>query len=243
MIALFTDFGWNGPYVGQMHAVIESGPAPVAVIDLMHDAPPCNPRAAAHLLAALAPQLPSGTVFVTVVDPGVGTDRRGIVVEADGRWFVGPDNGLLDVVTARADDAGWWRIDQRPRTAFATFHGRDLFAPVGAFLAAGGDPAERLTALPDERPATVPDRGGIIYIDAYGNAMTGLRTQHLQREVLLVTAGGRRFRHARTFDDVGEGEAFWYENSLGLAELAVNRGSAAEKFDLSVGTSVAAEFT
>jgi len=235
VIALFTDFGWNGPYVGQMHAVLAEGPAPVEVIDLMHDAPQYDPRASGHLLAALVPQMPAGTVFVAVVDPGVGTDRRGIIVEADGYWFVGPDNGLLDVVTTRAAEPGWWRIERSPATDAATFHGRDLFAPVAAAIARGevvpGEPIEV------EPAADAADElGKVIYIDDYGNACTGLRPQASAKAVLSVS--GHELARARTFADVEPGAPMWLVNSIGLVEVAVNQGDAADELTLDIGTSV-----
>jgi S-adenosylmethionine hydrolase len=235
VIALFTDFGWNGPYVGQIHAVLAEGPAPVEVIDLMHDAPQYDPRAAGHLLAVLAPRMPTGTVFVAVVDPGVGTDRRGIVVEADGYWFVGPDNGLLDVVTARATEPGWWRIERRPSTNAATFHGRDLFAPVAAAIARGevvpGEPVEATPAA-----SAADELGEVIYIDDYGNACTGLQPPSSGEATLFVS--GRELLRARTFADVAPGEPMWLVNSIGLVEIAVNQGDAADELSLDIGTPV-----
>ena len=96
LILLFTDFGIGGPYVGQVKAVLSARIAEVRMIDLMHDAPAHDPRAAAYLLAALVPESPPGSIFLGVVDPGVGTEaRRPVVVQADGRWFVGPGNGIF----------------------------------------------------------------------------------------------------------------------------------------------------
>ncbi|MDZ7828097.1 MAG: SAM-dependent chlorinase/fluorinase [Halofilum sp. (in: g-proteobacteria)] len=235
MIALFTDFGWNGPYVGQMHAVLAEGPVPVEVIDLMHDAPQYDPRAAGHLLAALVPRMPAGTVFVAVVDPGVGTDRRGIVVEVDGYWFVGPDNGLLDVVTARAPEPGWWRIERSPSTDSATFHGRDLFAPVAAAIARGevvpGEPVEAAPAA-----SAADELGEVIYIDDYGNACTGLHPPPSDEAPLSVS--GRELPRACTFADVAPGEPMWLVNSIGLVEIAVNQGDAADELSLDIGSPV-----
>ena len=235
MIALFTDFGWRGPYVGQVHAVLARDPGLPPVIDLMHDAPPCNPRAAAHLLAALATRMPAGTVWAAVVDPGVGSDRRAIAVEADGQWFVGPDNGLLEVVSARAAHVRWWHIEQRPAGDSATFHGRDLFAPVAARIARGEAPPGS-----EIDPAHADDAGQdlaeIIYIDDYGNAASGLRAPAIGSGRIRVadTAVPR----VRTFADVAQGEPMWLVNSIGLVEIAVNQGSAAVRFALDIGSPV-----
>lgn len=235
MIALFTDFGWRGPYTGQMHAVLARHEPRPAVIDLLHDAPRCNPRASSHLLAALTQFLPAGTVFVAVVDPGVGTERRPLVVEADDQWFVGPDNGLLDVVSARASRVRWWHIERAPERDHATFHGRDLFAPVAGVIARGepvpGTPVEPAW---DDRADT--DLEEVIFIDDYGNACTGIRA--VAGDTLELRFEGGTLPAARTFADVPPGEPMWLINSLGLVEIACNGASAAERFGLAIGTPV-----
>ncbi len=233
LIALFTDFGVTGPYVGQMHGVIAAVDPTLRVIDLMHDAPQFDPGASSHLLAALADHLPPGTVTVGVIDPGVGTDRRPLVLRADGRWFVGPDNGLFDVIAARAGETRRWRITRPPDTGAATFHGRDLFAPVGASIARGdpvpGEPVE--AAVPRGAGA---ERSRVVYIDAFGNAMTGLRAAGRATGDVVV-AGGRRIAGGRMFADVEPGTVLWFTDSIGLVEIAVNQGSAAATLGLEVG--------
>ena len=109
MIALFTDFGLHGPYTGQMKAVLHQMAPGVPVIDLFADAPAGNPKAAAYLLAAYAAWFPTGTIFLCVVDPGVGGERPPLIIEADERWYVGPGNGLFELVQRRAN-AGIGRI-------------------------------------------------------------------------------------------------------------------------------------
>jgi S-adenosylmethionine hydrolase len=237
MLVLFTDFGAAGPYVGQMKAVLAREAPGVPVIDLLHEAPAFNARAAAYLLGALAQSMPQGAVFVCVVDPGVGTERRALALEADGRWYVGPDNGLLDIVAARAADARWWNLTWRPAQLSATFHGRDLFAPVAARLARGEPPPG------DSCPSPAPARGWpldlpeVVYLDPYGNAATGLRANIVGRE-LVLRANDRCFFPVTTFGDAPAGTAIWYENSNGLAELAVSSGSAAGSCQLKVGCAV-----
>lgn len=237
MIALFTDFGWSGPYVGQMHAVLARDGVTDPVIDLMHDAPSFDPLASAHLLAALAPAMPAGTIFVGVIDPGVGTARDPVIVEADGQWFVGPGNGLFDVVSARASDVRWWRITRAPDGHSVTFHGRDLFAPVAAHIARGGAVPGRALSLTEYPDETGADRGAVIYIDAFGNAVTGLRPPR-DRMVTVLNVAGRCLSRRHTFADAAPGEGLWLVNSMDLVEIAVNRGSAAEMFGLTVGTPV-----
>ena len=241
MIVLFTDFGPGGPYTGQMKAVLAREAPGVPVIDLSDDLPACDPEPAAYLLAACAPAFPSGAVFVCVVDPGVGSDRSPVALNAADRWYVGPDNGLLAIAARHADDARWFTITWQPPALSASFHGRDLFAPVGACLARG----EAVPGTPLDGGATVgadwpADRVAIVYIDPYGNAMTGLRAARLPGDATLA-AGARRFERLRTFSDAEPGAAFWYENANGLAEIAVNRGRADRLLGLRVGTPIRIE--
>ena len=135
MIALFTDFGLHGPYTGQMKAVLHQMAPGIPIIDLFADAPVGNPKASAYLLAAYAAWLPVRTVFLCVVDPGVGGTRPAIFIEADGRWYIGPGNGLFELIQRRARETHSWDIDWKPKHLSASFHGRDLFAPVAAMLA------------------------------------------------------------------------------------------------------------
>lgn len=235
MIVLFTDFGGRGPYLGQMQAVLARRAPEVPVVELLSDAPAFDAKASAYLLAAYARDFAKADVFVCVVDPGVGGPRAPIVVEGDGRWYVGPDNGLLALVARRAGSAQAWEITWRPERLSASFHGRDLFAPVAAELARG-------TLLPS-RPRALPvedwpdDLARIVYVDGYGNAITGLRAEVLAAGNVL-RAGDRRIERARTFCDVAPGAAFWYENANGLAEIAVNCGRADQSLGLVVGSEI-----
>lgn len=240
MIVLFTDFGPAGPYAGQMKAVLQRDAPAAPVIDLFADAPSRNPKAAAYLLAAYGVWFPAGTVLLSVVDPGVGGDRAPLIVQADGRWYVGPDNGLFEIVMRRATVARAWEIDVPPGALSATFHGRDLFAPVAAQLAGGEAPPGR-PCTPDRGAyANWPDDlGEIIYFDHYGNAVTGLRAAMLPPDGTLLVSSGRRITRARTFGDVAPGAALWYANANGLAEIAVNLGRADRSLGLVIGSAVA----
>jgi len=236
MIAIFTDFGWEGPYVGQMKAQIARIAPDEPVIDLMHDAPAFDPRPSAYLLAALLDHLPRHAIVCAVVDPGVGSERPAVLAQADGRRLVGPGNGLFAIALRRADYAEQTRLTREPVALSATFHGRDLFAPAAARLARGDRvPTAALEAdLPGgDWPSALAE---IIYLDGYGNAMTGLPAAELEGSALIV--GGRRLRCLRTFSDAEPGEAFWYPNSIGLAEIAVNQGSAVETLGLERGSRV-----
>jgi hypothetical protein len=239
-IVLFTDFGSGDLYVGQVKAVLQRLAPGIPVIDLLHEAPAFNVRASAHLLAAMVGGFAEDSVFLTVVDPGVGGVRNALVVKADGRWYVGPDNGLLSVVGARAVKGDCWRIVWQPESVSDSFHGRDLFAPAAATLAVQGglphDWFEHAGTLEVEFGGD--DLPEIIYVDHYGNAHTGIRASGIPRDALL-DAGGRRLPYARVFSETAEAAAFWYENSQGLVEIAVNRGSAAQLLQLKIGDGVA----
>lgn len=242
-IGLFTDFGHAGPYLGQVRGVLLRHAPQAPVIDLMADAPAFRPRAAAYLLAALAAEWPEDMVVMAVIDPGVGGDRLPLIAEIDGRWFVGPDNGLFAVLSRRAARARVWAVTWRPERLSASFHGRDLFAPVAARLSRGETPeaigAEAVPRHPaDWHPADWPDDlPEVIYGDVYGNAWTGLRTATMPPDARLLVAG-RVLTRARTFADRPHGEAFWYGNSCNLVEIAVTEGSAMDVLGLALGAQV-----
>jgi S-adenosylmethionine hydrolase len=238
-IVLFTDFGAADIYVGQVKGVLAAEAPGVAVVDLLNDAPDYDVEAAAHLLAALAPDFPAGSVFLAVVDPGVGTQRDAIVVEAEGRFYAGPDNGLLSVLYQRAAMRRCESIAWRPAELSSSFHGRDLFAPVAARLAAGTLPREWLA--PKARPEVLLDPGPlarVIYVDHFGNCVTGIPARGVDRAARLAVPG-REMGYARVFGEAPAGEPFWYENSSGLVEIAVARQSAARVLGLAVGAAVA----
>ncbi len=240
MIFLFTDFTRDGPYVGQMQAVLAARAPGVPVVDLMQDAPAFAPKPAAYLLAALATDFPEDAVCIGVVDPGVGTARPPVVVEADGRRFVGPGNGLFELIARRATTAATRHIDWRPEVLSDSFHGRDLFAPVAAMLAAGTAPGGLLAPdpAPDIPGADWPDDlSEIVYVDGFGNLMTGLRAGTVPASASL-RAGGAIVAPARVFGDAPADAPFWYANSCGLVEIAVPSGNAAAALGLATGDTV-----
>jgi S-adenosylmethionine hydrolase len=241
MIYLFTDFGAADLYVGQVKSVLLQRAPDARVIDLLHEAPAFSAKAGAHLLAALAAQTPAGSVTMAVVDPGVGGARRPVAVLADDRWFVGPDNGLVSVVAARADRCEVFVIGWTPEHLSASFHGRDLFAPVAALLARGDRHGARLEKSGKlEVVFAAEDLAEVIYVDHYGNAMTGLRAAGLPAGGSLIVKG-LRIPGARVFSEAPANGLFWYQNSLGLAEIAFNAASAAARLDLAVGQAIAFE--
>ncbi|MGB8338995.1 MAG: SAM-dependent chlorinase/fluorinase [Burkholderiales bacterium] len=239
MIVLFTDFGANDIYVAQVKAALhQHAPSQQVIADLLHTVPNFQATPAAHLLAALKDFFPAGSVFLCIVDAGVGSERDAVIVFAHQRFFVGPDNGLLSVLAQRDSQAKFWRIRWRPENLSNTFHGRDLFAPVAAWIASGhfpADKAEDIKALAVEfEPGELAE---IIYIDHYGNAVTGLRKGKVARDLQLKVKQ-QSLSYAETFASVKRGAGFWHENSMGLIEIAANQESAERLFGLCVGDSV-----
>ncbi len=231
-IFLFTDFGWSGPYVGQMVGAIVAADPHVRVFNLMHDAPQMRPDLAAYLLPACCRTLPQDAIVAAVVDPGVGGDRAALIVETATMTFIGPDNGLLCRLT---DIFRVARIDWQPAVLSASFHGRDLFAPAAARLALG----ETVECTPIQPHQMVggdwpddPER--IIYVDAFGNLMTGVDAKNVSKNSRIVI-GDQRLAYAETFCRAAVGAPFWYVNSQGLVEIAANGRSAAALLSLALG--------
>jgi len=236
MIVLLTDFGLDGPYVGQVRAVLLREAPGLPVIDLCHDVPAARPDLAAYLLAAWIEAFPRDSVVLAVVDPGVGGDRRALALEAGGRWFVGPDNGLLAIVARRGGATACRAlVAEAGGSLSASFHGRDLFAPAAARIARGTAPPGRDCEIADIVGADWPDDlARVAYVDRFGNAATGLRAAGIETSA-TIEAGGRRVGHARVFADAAPGAPFWYENANGLIEIAANRANAAALLGLAPG--------
>lgn len=225
-IVLFCDFGL--PYTGQMKAKLGQGAPDHPIVDLFWDAPAHDVRAGSVLLAAHAADFAPGSVFVCVVDPGVGTAaRRPGVVYAGGRWFVGPLNGLFEHVLRRwPEDAEAYAITWTPPQLSASFHGRDLFAPMAARLAVGNREGLEALKLDEVRRAEFADDVAcVVYVDGFGNMMTGIRAASLGEKDTLAVAG-RTLARLRTFGEAESESLFCYENAVGLMEIAANRGNA-----------------
>jgi S-adenosylmethionine hydrolase len=238
VIALFTDFGHSGPYTGQMKAVLHERAPAVPVVDLLATAPRFDPRLSSYLLSACCFGFPAGTVFLCVVDPGVGSDRAPVFIKADGCYYVGPDNGLFSMIVRRSADVEAWEIRTDETGAAPTFHGRDIFAPVAAMLAIGVEPEASIRdPVTLDRPDWPDDTAAVLAIDDYGNVITGLRGS-VFRNAEPFFWKDREIVRARTFSDVEVGQAIYYENSSGLIEIAVRNGSAAELFEARIGEQV-----
>lgn len=234
-IVLFTDFGAEGPYIGQMQAVLSD--AGVPVVDLLSNAPAFDPVRSGYLLAALSRHMPEGTLFITVVDPGVGGERRPLILRTAQHWYVGPDNGVLAQV-AKGERFSAQTIDWIPQRLSASFHGRDLFSPVAVMLCQDEEVSgQALTPSELVGMDSADDLPEIIYIDPFGNGFTGIRAHSLEREAVLSLCGVQ-VSYARTFCEAPSGTPFWYQNSCGLVEIAVSQGRAEEVLGLRIGDEV-----
>ncbi|MCB2010336.1 MAG: SAM-dependent chlorinase/fluorinase [Geminicoccaceae bacterium] len=239
MILVATDFGLSGSYTGEIMAVFARGAPEIPAIMLIADFPPFAPKLAAYHLAALFERTEPGDVLVGVVDPGVGSDRLPLAIEADGRWLVGPDNGLFEPVMRRARSFACHAIEWRPERPSASFHGRDLFAPVAIRLARGDRPALR-PVRPMDCGDWPDDLAAVVHVDRYGNLITGLRASFMAAGAVIDMAG-QSVARCRTFSDRAKGGLFYYENSAGLIEIAATCASAASITGLSVGDSITLE--
>ena len=234
MIVLFTDYGLEGPYLGEVETQLFRYAPSQRVINLMSDVPRQNVQAGAYLLAALEKNFPNGTIFFSVVDPGVGSGSdKPVVIRIGEHRFVGPHNGLFDILTRNRSGVESWEITWLPPGLSSSFHGRDLYAPVCAMLA-NQQPVPGKAIQWQPRHDWPDDLYQVIYLDGFGNAWTGIRADSLNQEDVLLS-GCTGIRYATTFSSVQPGKAFWYGNSSGLVEIAANRENAGEMLELSVG--------
>jgi len=257
VFALLTDFGTNDPYVGVMKGVLLSRARSVHIVDITHAVAPQNVRHAAYLLWSAYRFFPQGTIFVSVVDPGVGTDRPFVILKTKRHWFLSPDNGTLSFVSADEPSARWYqvsdaalrRLELKPRSA--TFHGRDLLAPLAAALARSGS-IRSLGGLVRREPAASPfvtnatsaARPSVLHIDRFGNVVTNLRLVATARQPrVAIRIGRRRIRHwATTFAGLPDGVPGLVIGSSGLVEIVIDRRSAAIMLGLSVGDELRVEW-
>lgn len=254
VITLTTDFGHKGPFVATMKGVMLSRFPAARIIDLTHEIDVHFPAEAGFWLARSYAYFPAGTTHVAVVDPGVGTERDIVIVLHAGNVFLAPDNGLLAPIAAMPG-ARAHRLDAeraRPHllaSVSATFHGRDIFAPIAAEIASGSLRPEELgphvaSIVPSwvDEPELGEARvsGSVIAVDNFGNLITNITTEHLARfRRPVVRAGGHDFAVRRTYGDVRPGDYLALVNSFGALEIARAERSAAEALGLSRGAPVA----
>lgn len=255
LVTLLTDFGPGSVYVGQMHGVLLARAPDVRIVDLAHDCPPAGVAAAGYLLERSFRHFPAGSVHVAVVDPGVGSARKVLAARAQDHVFLAPDNGLLGPVLDGITEKEVRAVENRDLMAASiapTFHGRDVFAPVAAYLAVGRDlaavgpptQAERARSGPDVGAASI--EGRVLLVDRFGNLVTNVSRAHLQ---VLGKAARIRVRAGdvaidglvRTFSDVARDAALLYVGSGDHLEIAVRGGRASDVLGLGVGAVVHVE--
>ena len=242
IVTLTTDFGGGSYYVGAMKGVILRIAPEVQLVDISHQIPPQDVLAAAFVLRHAACEFPPGTVHLVVVDPGVGTRRRPLVVQSNGHLWVGPDNGLFSFVLDRADRQvrEIARADLGRPNPSNTFHGRDLFAPLAAHLCRGldlaavGPPLADPVRLAEAAPCKSANRidGHIVHIDGFGNLVSNIATADIAPwgSGLCIRLGAHVLTAlCRTYEDVEPGAPLALIGSAGLLEVAVNCGHAARQ--------------
>lgn len=238
LITLTTDFGTRDGYVAQMKGVILGINPEARLIDVTHDIESFDVMGAALVLKGLSEYFPEGTTHLAVVDPGVGSNRRGIVMRLDERFYVGPDNGLFSLVFARSRSKEVREISNSNLVLpepHPTFHGRDMFAPVAAHLSLGIALDSVGPVIEDPVMFSVPEpietengiEGEVIHIDRFGNLTTNIEAGMLSRPLASVEIAGRKIKGVKKFfSEVPAGSPVALINSFGFLEIAVNLGNA-----------------
>ena len=261
IIALLTDFGTKDTYVAEMKAAIYNRCENVTIIDVTHAIEAQNVRQAAFLLGSTYKHFPEDTIFVVVVDPGVGTDRKMIAASAEGRIFIGPDNGILCFLNTTNDreifeiETSWYWADD----VSMTFHGRDIFAPIAAHIANGvklsnfGPPKKLVKECPGLKPVQENGNidGDIIWIDNFGNAVSNIpselinyKAKNQEISILIEEDGAEKYQIIPMFTNFTEAteengdKLFCFVGSKKFIEFAVPGGSAADKYNIATGTKV-----
>ncbi|MES2310572.1 MAG: SAM-dependent chlorinase/fluorinase [Verrucomicrobiota bacterium] len=257
LIVLLTDFGLQDSYVGEMKGVILSSAPEARLVDLTHEIEPFNIKRGAVVLTGASAMFPSKTIFLGVVDPGVGGSRNPILLlTQQGKYYVGPDNGLFSLVAEREGVERIWTLDKvkyyRNGLPASTFHGRDIFAPVAAALSRGEDPStmgtpqKKLESLQMIQAKIVGSSisGEVLYVDRYGNVVTNIpasfATPLKMGALVKVTLTGSSFSapYVETYSKVTSGRALMLKNSQGLLEISVNQGSASKMYNIKAGSPI-----
>ncbi|MBP7276523.1 MAG: SAM-dependent chlorinase/fluorinase [Kiritimatiellae bacterium] len=254
-ITLLTDFGWRDGYVAAMKGVMASVAPGVRVLDAAHDLAAHDVRSAGWVLHQFWKTFPAGTIHVAVVDPGVGTERHGLILRADGHWLIGPDNGIFSWVVEWAAEVEIWRLRPDvhvPAGLSDTFHGRDVFAYAAGLLAAGvpveqlASPTQNMIRMREwtQSRQVSPDRieGEIVHTDRFGNCVTNIAADDWNRVPgptrMLEVRSYFFSRLHRTYADVEPGRKLILVGSSGYIEIAVREGNAARRMLLHNGEAV-----
>jgi S-adenosyl-L-methionine hydrolase (adenosine-forming) len=255
IVTLTTDFGLIDHYVGTMKGVILSRCPNAQIIDISHQIEQFSILSGAYAISQSAPYFPPGTVHVVVIDPGVGTERKPLLVEAGGQFFIAPDNGVLSFILNRDRTAKTREILNRDLwlpSLSTTFHGRDIFAPTAAALASGkttpaniGTSVEQPVVLSDLNPQKIGSnswRGAVLSIDHFGNVISNFHSAEFAaalRNKFTISTGAGRINTARSsFGGAPSDLCFAYSGSSGFIELGMNQGSAANHLQVKVGSVV-----
>ncbi|MFO0753388.1 MAG: SAM-dependent chlorinase/fluorinase [Thermodesulfovibrionales bacterium] len=251
LITLTTDFGYKDPFVGEMKGVILSINPQVVPVDITHDIDPQDIQEGALLIGESHRYFPKGSIHVVVVDPGVGSGRRAVIVEAGGHFFVGPDNGVFSAVLSSPESARIIHIVEEKYVLALrspTFQGRDVFGPAAAWLSRGvaleefgpriADPVRIALSQPRREGGRII--GEVIHIDRFGNAVTNIRRSDLEACGGLLDAEVKGIPAARVqhYAQAGENSLHCLVNSSGRLEFFVNRGDAAERYGIGKGDRV-----
>lgn len=249
IIAFLSDFGGGSIYPALVKGVAKRINPGLSIIDLTHDVPPFNVSLGAFFLLSSCRWLPGGTVFLAVVDPGVGGDRRALIVSTERYIFVGPDNGLIypaakreGIVSTHVIKRGRYTLE----SGCDTFHGRDVFAPIAAHLSLGVPPAELGLESEMPFPLHIPEEtvdehqvtGTVLFVDPFGNVVTSVRSSAFtpfSERADSILINGKHAVPARTFSDIPEGRLGIVPGSLERVEVGAFRGSAAMILGVEVG--------
>jgi hypothetical protein len=255
IITLTTDFGLRDPYVAEMKAVILNIKPNAKIIDITHEIEKFSIRMGAYVLASAAPYFPKNTIHVVVVDPGVGTKRKPIIIKTKNAYYIGPDNGVLVLAAKNEGILHVYEISNRevmlPKLS-DTFHGRDIFAPAAAYLA-NGTPLSQFG--PEIHHIVVPEftnvvkqkdkvTGEILHVDGFGNLITNISKRELKlmdvNETVNIRLKGRRLKLklCKSYASVKPGEPLAIIESHNFLEISVNQGNASERFNVKVGDKI-----
>ncbi len=241
-LVLLTDFGNKDGYVGTMKGVLYSKGIQIPIVDLSHEVPPQSIDAARYLLWAHHRYFPQNSVFLTVVDPGVGTQRAILYLQTPDYHFIAPDNGVLDwIIALYAPKVTLYKVNPHSvalENISNTFHGRDIFAPLAAAIALEQPVEKQMIPLPKAqlpfKPLQEKQKAKVIYIDHFGNLITNLSYEGTPQGTLLVSFNNKKyfFPFKKSFGYVEKGKEVAYVGSSGLVEFAICQGNAARQLGI-----------
>lgn len=255
IITLTTDFGLKDPYVAEMKAAILGICPNTVIVDITHEIAKFNIRMGAYVLASAVPYFPKGTIHVAVVDPGVGTRRRSMLIQTQQGFFIGPDNGLLILAAEKQGIKSIYEITNRrlmlPRVS-STFHGRDIFAPTAAHIANGVHPTEfgpeiRDVVKPEFAKVTLRTDvliGEVLHVDNFGNIITNISEKEMARirtqDVVNIELPTQKLKlkFCKTYGEAEPRELLALIGSHNYLEIALNQGNAAENFKIKPGDKI-----